>query len=263
MSSLGRSRVVVAIGAFVTCLVACGPFGALGGPHGGAYPGACAQWGYSDRRCEAIVDDAIDAAGLERPEIASIELLPFKRVQTLGGGQVALIRFRLFDGSALEQSVSCVGVSFRPACNDAAEIQTNSGVDHDVPCAGEPPDGCATLPPTPDPDAVAAARPFRLDAIDVKLDHEGPYEVKLGQATLPNGYLSERSLTLADPQPEDYWIDDGVRLDVRPDVAGRPFVGSIYRDPFDGPEPVTIYLVFEVTQLDEPSVLQVRDVVVR
>ena len=52
-------------------------------------------------------------------------------------------------------------------------------------------------------------------------------------------------------------------MDVRSDVEGRPFVGSIYRDPFDGPEPVTIYLVFEVNHLEGPSMLQVRDVVVR
>ncbi len=52
-------------------------------------------------------------------------------------------------------------------------------------------------------------------------------------------------------------------MDVRSDIGGRPSVGSIYRDPFDGPEPVTIYLVFDVNHLEAPSVLQVRDVVVR
>jgi hypothetical protein len=155
------------------------------------------------------------------------------------------------------------GGPYPDACNEAAEISVAVGIDHDVPCAGEPPAGCATLPPTPDPQAVAASKPFRQASLDVALDHEGRYEVRLGTATLPHGYLSELGLDIADHTPDTFWIDGGIRLDVRPDIAGRPTIGSIYRDPFVGEEPVTIFLVFEVTQLDSPSVLHVRDVVVR
>jgi hypothetical protein len=218
---------------------------------------------FSPRQCDAIIDDAIDQAGLEAGDVAWVEFLPFEQVQTLSGGQAARVRLHLVVGASIDQDVQCVGISFRPACNEAAEIMVHGGVNHDVPCMGEPPAGCATLPPTPDPDAIEAAKPFRLDAIDIALEHRGAYEVRLGSATLPNGYLSERSLTLADPRPRSYWMNEGVFMDVRTDVEGRSFVGSVYRDPFDGPEPVTIYLVFEVNHLEAPSVLQVRDIVVR
>jgi hypothetical protein len=256
-------RATFALVATVVLIAGCDLVGRIGTPRGGLYPDACAQWGYSARRCEAIVDRGRDNAQVTLDEVRSIQLLPFEPQVGLGGYQVALIRFELLTGASIDQAVHCIGVDMSRACNENAEIVVVGDVDHDVPCAGEPPAGCATLPPTPDPAAVAAARSFSLDSLDVRLDDEGPYDIRLGTATLPNGYLSERSLDLADPRPDSFWIDAGVRLDIRSDVAGRPPIGSIYRDPFDGPEPVTIFLVFEVTDLDGPSVMQVRDIVVR
>lgn len=235
----------------------------LGKPKGGPYPEACAQWSYSARRCEAIVDRARHSAEIVEADIRAIQLLPFDFNPGLGGGQVALVRFELKDGETVDEPVTCVGVGRGPACNDVATISIAAGIDHDIPCAGEPPLGCATLPPSPGPEAIAAATPFRLASIDVPLDHEGRYAVKIGKATLPNGYLQERSLRLVDDQPDTFWIGGDALLDVRTDIAGRPFVGSVYREPFDGAEPVTIFLVFEVTDLDSPSLLQVRDIVVR
>jgi hypothetical protein len=264
MSSLGRVRLVTAAVPLVFSLIACEAFGIVSEPRSGFYPEACARWNYPARMCDAIVDDALDSAGLAKDQVEAVEFLPFERVQTLGGGQVALVRFHLVDGTTVDQDVRCVGVNpTRLACNGNAHILTNSGVDSDVPCAGEAPNGCATLPPEPDAATVAAATPFAADSIDVQLDHEGSYEVRLGTATLADGYLFERSFTLGNATPDTFWIDEPVRIDVRPDVAGRPPVGSRYREPFDGPEPVTIYLVFDVSRLDSPSVLQVRDVVVR
>jgi hypothetical protein len=262
------TRRVVPGSLLVSCvlagLFACAPFADLGtSPQGGLYPDACARWSYSPHRCRAIVARAIANAKVAEHDIRTVRLLPFDRQSALGRRQVALVRLELANGTNVDQDVRCVGVDMGLACNESAEIQVGAGVDRDVPCAGEPPTGCATLPPTPDPDGVAAAKPFRLTSLDVPLDHEGPYEVRLGTAMLPNGYLSERALDMPDRTPQTFWIDGGVRLDVRPDIAGRPPIGSVYRDPFDGPEAVTIFLVFDVTQLDALSVLHVRDVVVR
>jgi hypothetical protein len=78
--------------------------------------------------------------------------------------------------------------------------------------------------------------------------------------------LTERSATLADPRPTTFWIDDGVLIDVRPDACRGtcPSITSVYREPFQGPRPVHVYLVFDVTELTAPTaVLQVRDLVVR
>ncbi len=66
-----------------------------------------------------------------------------------------------------------------------------------------------------------------------------------------------------DPSPETYWIEGGVSIDIRPTTPGRPPIVSVYRDPFDGPEPVKAYLVFDVSVLDRAAVLQIQDLVVR
>ncbi len=75
--------------------------------------------------------------------------------------------------------------------------------------------------------------------------------------------MAERSARLADTRPTAFWIDDGVAIDVRSDIGGRPPIGSVYRDPYDGPEPVKVYLIFDVVELKPGAVLQVRDLVVR
>ena len=136
----------------------------------------------------------------------------------------------------------------------------SSGIDHDVPCSGAPPDGCATLPPTA-ARSVQDASALEVEALDIPIDGEGRYEVEVGRATLPNGYLTERSMSLVDRSPTGFWADS-VRLEVHPDDPDRPPVGSIYREPFDGPEPVTVLVVVEVTEFEEPSTLQLRDIVV-
>ena len=74
--------------------------------------------------------------------------------------------------------------------------------------------------------------------------------------------MSTISAALDDPSPEDFWITEGIGIDVRPVDPARPAVGSVYRDPFDGVEPVRVFLVFNVTELKSPSVIQVRDLVV-
>ena len=255
-------RASIAAG-ILAAIAACSAIGAIGGPIGGPYPAACEQWGYKPNQCEGIVERAISTADVEKADVRSIFLLPFESQVHLGGRQVALVRIELASGAVVEEAVQCIGVSMGRACNEDATIGFGGGIDTDIPCAGEPPAGCATLPPTPDPDAVAAAKPLRIASLDVALDREGAYEIVVGAAALPNGYLSERAFSLGNAAPSDFWIDEGVRLEVRPTVAGRPPIGSIYRDPFDGPEPVTVVLLFDVSDLDAPAVLEVRDIVVR
>ena len=110
---------------------------------------------------------------------------------------------------------------------------------------------------------MAAATPLRVASLRVAIDRLGDYEVEVGSATLPDGYLSERSAALVDAQPDGFWIEGGIRIDVRSDVSGRPPIGSLYRDAFDGSEPVTVFLVFTVTELDRAGTLEIRDLLVR
>jgi hypothetical protein len=79
---------------------------------------------------------------------------------------------------------------------------------------------------------------------------------------LPDGVLSTLSGALGETDPDTFWIGEGIRIVARPVDPSRPPLHSVFRDPFDGVEPVKVFLVFDVTELKSPSVLQVRDLVV-
>ena len=232
-------------------------------PHGeAAYPEACAEWSFPDRQCRAIVFRASQAAGVDLGSVRQTWFLPFEREASLGGGQIALVRFDLADGTSVEQEIVCAGVGNGPVCDPGSEIRLSTGLDRDIPCTGEPPDGCAIEPPIPPPDVLAQGVPLEVDALAIPIDHLGEYRVEIGKAVLPDGYLRERSARLVDTAPGDYWLGH-LSLVVESDIPGRDPAGNIYREPFDGPEPMTVWLVFDVTELFEPSVVEVRDIVVR
>jgi hypothetical protein len=226
--------------------------------------------GFAARRCAAIVERAREDEAIDKSRIDGVDILPPPREGSveLGGQMVARVRFRLSDGTSVTHDAWCVGVGSpdNRACTDDPQLILSGGVDHDVPCAGEAPggnpNGCATLPPTPPPAAIAAALPLRVPALDIPLDHIGQYDIKVGGAGLPNGYLTRRDFSITDTSPTDFWVQGGIWLDVRPTVAGRPPVGSVYREPFDGTEPVDVFLVFEVTETSPGAVLRVRNLVV-
>jgi hypothetical protein len=269
----GRSGVSAAWLALV--VVACSA-----APHArpGPYPDACASFGFSPKRCEAVVVKGLEAARVARADVVGIEMQPPPEPQgrSLGGGPVAELAFRLADGMTLRQEVACIGIDglFDPACGDDARIQFSGGVEEDRPCTGvgeatdvpagqtDPYVGCATPPPTPPAMVVASAKPLRIDQTTIPIDHPGNYRIVLGRATLPNGYLSERTLTIANPQPTAFWIRV-LGLEVTSDVPDRPRVGGRYREPFDGLEPVTVTAEFEVIRYVEPSELVLQNVVVR
>ncbi|MDQ2965631.1 MAG: hypothetical protein M3R57_07260, partial [Chloroflexota bacterium] len=178
---------------------------------------------------------------------------------------VTVVALTLAGGGERVEDIWCVGISGDAdrVCGDDPRISIGGGVDRDVPCTGEAPEGCATPPPTPRPASVAAATPLDIAALDIRLDHVGSYEILVGEASLPDGYLTERRASLVDTRPTAFWIELGIRLDVRPTEPGRPPVGSLYRDPFDGAEPVRVFLVFDVVETSPDAVLEVRDILVR
>jgi hypothetical protein len=261
-----RSLTALAIAAvlFGACALVGG-----GGPSGGPYPDSCAELGFGTRHCAAIVERARDESGIDKSAIAAVDILPPPREGSLqmGGQMVARVQFHLADGTSVMREAWCVGAGSpdNRACVDDPQLLLLGGIDHDVTCPGAAPDPaiCASLPPTPPQSAIAAAHPLHLAALDVPLDHTGKYAIKVGRATLPNGYLSRREFELADTRPTSFWITGGIRLDVRPTVAGRPAVGNIHRDAFKGSEPVEVFLVFEVTETSPGAVLQVRELVVQ
>jgi hypothetical protein len=235
------------------------------GPRGGSFPEACDDLGFPERQCRAIVARAAQQAGLRAGDVVSARFVAKEEDVRLGGSRIAVVALTVAGGQERVEEVRCVGISDSDdrVCVDDPQIGIGGGVDRDVPCSGEPPAGCATLPPTPRPASVAASNPLEVDVLDIPLDHPGRYEVLVGDVGLPDGYLSERRGALADTRPTKFWIDDGIRLEVRPTEPGRPPVGSIYRDPYDGVEQVRVFLVFEVVETSPGAVLQVRDILVR
>ncbi len=261
MRHVARAALIGAVGCL---LAACDVLG-LGEPTGGRYPDACESLDFPARQCEAIVAVAQANASIAPETITSIDILPSSQaVRTVGGHAIASVRFHRSGQADLTEEVRCVGVGRMNAiaCDPNAQIVISAGLDHDVPCTGEPPGGCATLPPSPRPAILAMARPLRVATLDIPLDHLGRYEVEIGEAGLPDGVLTTRSATLAEPNPETFWIAEGIGIDIRPADPTRPPVGSVYRESFDGVEPVKVFLVFDVSELKSPSVLQVRDLVV-
>jgi hypothetical protein len=256
------ATVAVTLVALVVLLSGCGVI-----PFGANLPRAagCAALDFPDRRCRAIVERARGSAPISgRQVIAATVLPPPPPDDRLGGWMVARVQFDFADGQTDIEDVWCrLGSGDDLACDSDPKIRLSSRIDRDVPCAREAPNGCATLPPTPGPAAIAAAQPLRVAVLDIPLDHTGKYEVKVGSASLPNGYLGRREFDVADVRPTTFWIAGGILLDVRSTVPGRPPIGSIYREGFKGTEPVDVFLTFDVTETSPGAVLQVRELVVQ
>jgi hypothetical protein len=257
-----RMRAVVSL--LLTCMVAGCSLLAGAPPAGGQYPEACASLDFPAHQCEAIVAVAQADARIAPETTTSIDILPPPpRGGVWDHGMIARVRFH---HSALPDKtveVWCTGLTreIAHACSPDAQISIYGHIDRDTPCGA---DGttCATVPPSPRPAIQAMARPLRVASLHIPIDHIGPYEVEVGAAGLPDGAVSTLSAALAETDPETFWIGEPIEIHVRPVDPARPEIRSIYRDPFDGVEPVKVFLVFIVTEFTSPSVLEVRDLLV-
>ena len=252
--------------AAVVCgLAACSLFG-LSAPTGGPYPEACESLDFPAPQCDAIVAVAQANASIAPEAVTSIDILPPPPGNgTVGGQAIARVQLHRSGQPDVIEEIHCDGGTRNDAfaCDPNAKIRIGGHIDHDVPCTSEAIESCATLPPSPRPAVQAVARPLLVASLDIPLDHLGPYELEVGEAGLPDGALSVILASLGEPSPKSFWIAAGIGIELRPVDPARPEVGSVYRDPFDGVEPVKVFLVFEVTELKSPSVLQVRGLVVQ
>jgi hypothetical protein len=225
-----------------------------------------------------MTDYAAAQLKVRREDIAAIDVLPEPTpeirdgktiIEVRSGGPPVDVRVTLTDGSTHDTSMNC-GVGAPMACADdphlfADSVTGSSGGYHDTPCAGETPDSCATPVPTVDPAAASSAKPLTIARRDIPLDHVGEYQVRLGEATLPNGILAEASFDFVDDWPPDVTISDSiVRLEVRSlEPDGKPFINIHEHGWRAGTERVEAVLVFTVEHVDPDAVLGIRDVVVR
>ncbi len=223
------------------------------------YPGGCAELRLSDGRCAAIVDALVGRAGINEARVREVALVR-------QDGWLAAARFRMASGRIRTADRTCGGLEreVNILCTDQPEVIAHTGVDRDVPCAGEPPDGCASPLPAIDPAVAAMAVPLTIDRLDVPIDHVGRYEIPLGIATVPNGMLSERTFSMPDASPDGMlFAPDGIDLEVR-SIEDGDLVDHAYAHGWrPGIEWVDVRLVFVITQFDPGAVLEVRDIVVR
>jgi hypothetical protein len=226
------------------------------------------DWLFSDAHCLAIKDKVAVDLGLTRADIAAIDVIPEPVVVTRSGGSPLNVRVRLRDGSTTDLSLGCGGLAMASFCQEEPRLRVRDVIGsgyNDTPCTGEPPDGCATPVPSVAPAAAGSATALRIARVDIPIDHVGDYEVRLGEARLPNGLLSVGSFDFVDPWPPDVTIlQGGARLVVgslEPD--GRPFVNVYEHGWREGTERVAAFLLFHVDRFDPGATLSIRDVDVR
>jgi len=271
-----RSLLLLVCAAIVA--VAAGACSVLEGLAPPATPTPCAM-AFSEARCEAIRVSVARDLGVDPSDISTMEVLPAPTperaedgsiILNLGGGPAPEVGVVLIDGSAHRVTLPCGGIAgaFVPACMEEPALTPSSvtiGGYRDVPCPGEPPDGCATPQPPTQPDAVAEAAPIEIAALDVPIDRVGQFEVVVGSGSLPNGILSEASFALAESWPDGVVILEGsVFLDVRSlEPDGRPFDNYYLHGWRKGVERIEAVLVFHVDHVEPGGMLRIRDLVVR
>ena len=230
---------------------------------------------YSIQTCLAMTDEAASQSGRTRDDVTAIDIVPFPTrdadgalIIRSGGGFYARVTFS--DGTTSDVAM-CAGIPSGPSCMEeprleARSVLADSGGYHDVPCADPPPpEGCGNPLPTLEPAAVKAAVPLTLDRVSIPIDHVGAYEVRLGEASLPNGVLSAASFGFTDPWPLDVSLGQGVAwIDIRSlEPDGKPFQNYYLHGWRPGVERVEAVLVFDVLWFENGALLGISDVEVR
>jgi hypothetical protein len=227
---------------------------------------------YSDARCLAMMDVAAAEVSRNRGDVTAIAIVPDPTpadglIQNVGGARPILVRVGFADGTTHDARM-CGGLAIAPACSDDPHLRASSIAAAgytDVPCAGEAPDSCATPHPSLEPAAVADAAPLTIDERTIAIDRVGPFEVVLGEASLPNGILTATSFEFADPWPSDVALADGTGfLEVRSlEPEGKPFDNYYMHGWGPGVERVEAVVRFDVLWFRPGAVLGIRNVVVR
>lgn len=233
---------------------------------------------FDAERCELIAFAAAEQRHLDASDIEALLILPDPTPEVREDGTVVL-QVRSGGGFSVRVLLTrdrattvflCGGISAArvPACMDDPHLRAltpTSGAYRDVPCAGEPPAGCATRHPDPDPDARAAATPIEVPEVSIAIDRVGSHEVVVGAGSLPNGILTEASFEFVDDWPPGVLIARGeVTLVVRSlEPDGRSFDNYYEHGWREGPERIEAVLTFDVERFEPGATLGIRNVVVR
>jgi len=231
-----------------------------------AAPGTPCALKYNALRCQVVTDLAASNLGLTRDEIVGLDILPDPTLPpgTIRSGGVSLaLSVSLRDGSTRTTSIGCGGVAadWNPGCQNDPHVTVRSIISG----YGDFPTGSSPIP-TIAPDALADAQALRIGRLDIPIDHTGRYEVRLGEARLPNGILTATDFALVERWPAHVTIIDpqGVMLEIRSlEPDGKPFQNVYTHGWRPGVERVEAVLIFDVFHFDPDAKLAIRDVVVR
>ena len=275
-SSLGPVlRTGLAILAVAVLAVGCRMIPGLGGAKGAQATARPCPAIYSADRCAAILSSAAEQLGIADDDVTAVEIGPDPTpradgiLETRGGARGFAVLVHA--GGKVREIQLCYGLPSGPACSDEPDLSgwtlgsaIGSGYD-DIPCPGEPPAGCASPVPSPEPAALGGATALRVGDRVIPVPASGPYEIHLGEAILPNGILTEARATLVDPTPDHVRLSSaGIHLEIRSLVPGRPpFMNRYEHGWWPGTEPVEAIVVFEARHVDPGATIEIRDVLVR
>jgi hypothetical protein len=266
-----RRSAALAVGLAVVAVAGCTLLPSADGQPGTAQAAQRCVAIFPADRCDAMLTAAAESVGVADDDVTSIEIAPDPTPRTDGiletrGGARGIVVLAHVGGSIREVPM-CMGVPSGPPCMDAPAWAIGTPIGNgytDVPCPGEPSDGCATPVPSPARDAIAAAQTLRVEERVIAVPGVGRHEIRLGTATLPNGVLTVAHAELVDPWPDGVRLSsEGIRLEFRSLVEGRPGFSNIHEHGwYPGSEAVDVFLVFEVRHLEPGATIEICDLVV-
>lgn len=244
------------------------------------YPEGCAAYDLSEPRCAYITRWAAREVDADPARPLAFELLGDPILDSPGcqdgnacltnRSQAFVVRVRVHDGPQVlgDATVFC-GIDAEASwlCTETPVIATRTPTTngyHDVPCADEDGEVCATPVPTPRPADLAAAVPLAVQDLSIPIDRIGPHEIEIGEVLLPNGILREATLHLGDTAPDRLLVaTDGVTLRLESIDGGGPVENAYDHGWREGTERVRAVLAFTVEEFAPGASLDVVEVVVR
>jgi hypothetical protein len=237
-------------------------------PVGSSWHAAGNCWDhYSADRCQALAFAAAQQLAVGFDVITGIDIVSDPNPQPGPDfGHHTFLEVEIGGSRHQAVAIACPGISgaFDPKCmaEPVVPLGYPGGVKGSRGGYLDVPDGYTPFPSL-EPAAVADAQPIHIPSLLIPIDKMGPHTIDLGTASLPNGYLTEGTVAMADPWPSSVLFTDGVVLVVRP-KGGGDAIGNLYATGWHhGTYAVDVTLTFDVAWFEPGASFTLVDIVVR